>query len=42
VTRRLSKVANYPDDKECETIYYEAPDENRDAHVHDNYGHEPA
>jgi len=42
VTRRLSKVANYPDDKECETIYYEAPDENRDANVHDNYGHEPA
>jgi hypothetical protein len=35
-------MANYPDDKERETIYYEAPDENRDANINDYYGHEPA
>jgi len=35
-------VANYPDDNERETIYYEAPDENRDANIHDNNGHKPA
>ncbi len=35
-------MTNYPDNKECETIYYEAPDENRDAYVHHNYGYKPA
>jgi hypothetical protein len=35
-------MANYPDDEEYEAIHYEAPDENRDPHVHDYYGYKPA
>ena len=41
MTGRLAKMANYPDDEEYESIDYEAPDENRDANIHDYYGDEP-
>jgi len=35
-------MANYPDDKERETIYYEAPDEHWNAYVDHYYGYKPA
>ncbi len=41
MTRRLTEIANYPNDQEYEAIHYEAPDENRDANIHDYYGYKP-
>jgi hypothetical protein len=35
-------MANYPDDEEYEAIHDEAPDKNRDAHVYDYDGYQPA